>query len=204
VKADRGLGARLSPRQTHAYGPLKRAVRVLGTKAVDRRTRVGKALDQWRTNLIADLGGLENISTQGRALIDEAVLTKLILSSINVWMLKQPSLVSNKNRGVLPVVLHRNQLVATLKGLLEALGLERRAREVPSLEAYLASKRAEAKPPHHAQVQPRDTEHRFVKATPTVSETNEVAPDEQPAAPRTELITPATPADETTKPGPSA
>ena len=96
MKVDRGLGARLSPRQTHAYAPLKRAVKVLGTRAVDRRTRIGKALEQWRADLIADLGGLENISTQERAIIDEAVLTKLILSSINVWMLKQQSLVSNR------------------------------------------------------------------------------------------------------------
>jgi hypothetical protein len=83
VNGDRGLGARLSPRQTHAYAPLKRAVKVLGTRAVDRRTRIGKALEQWRADLIADLGGLENISTQERAIIDEAVLTKLILSSIS-------------------------------------------------------------------------------------------------------------------------
>jgi hypothetical protein len=138
VKVDRGLGARLSPRQTHAYAPLKRAVRVLGTKAVDRRTRVGKALDAWRRDLIADLGGLENISTQERALIDEAVLTKLILSSINVWMLKQQSLVSNKNRGALPVVLHRNQLVTTLKALLESLGLKRRSKPVKLLAEFIA------------------------------------------------------------------
>jgi hypothetical protein len=138
VKVDRGLGARLSPRQTHAYAPLKRAVKVLGTRAVDRRTRIGKALEQWRADLIADLGGFENISTQERAIIDEAVLTKLILSSINVWMLKQQSLVSNKNRGALPVVLHRNQLVTTLKVLLDSLGLKRRTKPVEQLEDYLA------------------------------------------------------------------
>jgi hypothetical protein len=138
VKVDRGLGARLSPRQTHAYAPLKRAVKVLGTRAVDRRTRIGKALEQWRADLIADLGGLENISTQERAIIDEAVLTKLILSSINVWMLKQQSLVSNRSRGALPVVLHRNQLVTTLKVLLDSLGLKRRAKPVEQLEDYLA------------------------------------------------------------------
>jgi hypothetical protein len=144
VNGERGLGARLSPRQTHAYAPLKRAVKVLGTRAVDRRTRIGKALEQWRSDLIADLGGLENISTQERAIIDEAVLTKLILSSINVWMLKQQSLVSNKNRGALPVVLHRNQLVTTLKVLLDSLGLKRRAKPVELLENYIAAKQREA------------------------------------------------------------
>jgi hypothetical protein len=91
-------------------------------------------------DLIADLGGLENIPTQERAIIDEAVLTKLILSSINVWMLKQQSLVSNKNRGALPVVLHRNQLVTTLKTLLDSLGWKRRQRDVPALADYLGAK----------------------------------------------------------------
>jgi hypothetical protein len=133
VKSDVKLGARLSPTQTHAYGPLKRAVRVLGTRAVDRRTRIGKALQAWRSELISDLGGIENLSAAKLALIDSAVKTKLILDSIEVWMLQQPSLVSGRNRGVLPVVLHRNSLVGTLKGLLETLGLERRARKVPTL-----------------------------------------------------------------------
>jgi hypothetical protein len=137
VKADERLGARLSARQTHGYRPLKRAVRVLGTRAVDRRTRIGKALDAWRADLIADLGGLDQLSKQEQAILEEAVLTKLILSSINVWLLEQPSLVNGRTRGVLPVVLHRNALVTTLRGLLVDLGLKRRTRELPPIADYL-------------------------------------------------------------------
>ncbi len=139
MKVDRSLGARLSSTQTHAYGPLKRAVRVLGTRAVDRRTRIGKALQAWRNELISDLGGIENLSAAKLALIDSAVKTKLILDSIEVWMLKQQSLVSGKTRGVIPVVLHRNSLVGTLKGLLETLGLERSARRIPTLAEVYAN-----------------------------------------------------------------
>ncbi len=65
-------------------------------------------------------------------------MTKLILSSLNVWMLEQPSLVSGRMRGALPVVRDRNALVTTLKGLLEALGLERRAKKVATLEDVAA------------------------------------------------------------------
>jgi hypothetical protein len=57
MKQDKSLGARLSPRQTHAYGPLKRAVKVLWTRAVDRRTRIGKAPEAW-PRAYADRGGL--------------------------------------------------------------------------------------------------------------------------------------------------
>ncbi len=41
---------------------LKCAVRVLGNRAVDRRTTVGKALAGWRDELISDLGGDTAIS----------------------------------------------------------------------------------------------------------------------------------------------
>lgn len=30
---------------------------VWGSRAIDRRSRVGKALEQWRADLVADLGG---------------------------------------------------------------------------------------------------------------------------------------------------
>src|SRR5439155_21004729 len=93
-RTDRELGARLSPRQTHAFGPLKRAVRVLSTRAVDRRTRIGKALQAWRSDMITDLGGIEELSAAKRALVDAAVKTKPILDSIEAWMFSQPSLVS--------------------------------------------------------------------------------------------------------------
>jgi hypothetical protein len=152
MKGDTTLGAKLSPRQSHAYKPLKRAVKVLGTKVVDRRTHQGRALVHWRAELIADLGGVENLSTQERALVDEAVMTRLIISNLNVWMLQQKSLVSGRNRGALPVVLHRNGLVATLKGLLEALGLQRRAKKVLSLEMIAAEYEAKKEAAEKAKV----------------------------------------------------
>ncbi len=66
------------------------------------------------------------------------------VSSVNAWLLAQRSLVCGRNRGVLPAVLHRNQLVTTLKVLLDALGLQRRAKQIPTLEQYIARPRSEA------------------------------------------------------------
>jgi hypothetical protein len=97
--ADRGLGARLSPTQTHAYRPLKRAVRVLGTRAVDRRTRIGKALDAWRADLIADLGGLEELSKQEQAIVEEAVCSlRLCPSSCRLVTVTMSSTSSHRAR----------------------------------------------------------------------------------------------------------
>src|SRR3954469_7070971 len=72
---------------------LKRAVRTLGSRTIDRRTRVGKALAAWCSDLAGDLGGLEALSTQQWAIVEQAATTRLILDSIDGWLAKQPSLI---------------------------------------------------------------------------------------------------------------
>jgi hypothetical protein len=111
---------------------------VLGNRAVDRRTTVGKALAGWRDELIDDLGG-DTTSTQQRALVDLVLRTKLMLDSIDAWLLKQPSLVNVRKRSLLPVVRERTQLADAIARYLAALGLERRVKPVTPLHEYLAS-----------------------------------------------------------------
>ena len=43
--------------QKHGLTSLKAAVNKLGGRVIDRRTTLGKALDAWRGELVADLGG---------------------------------------------------------------------------------------------------------------------------------------------------
>jgi hypothetical protein len=129
------------PYAKHGVTHLKRAVRTLGTRTIDRRTAVGKALAAWRADLLADLGGLANVTTQELALVDEAVKTKLILDSVDAWLLSQPTLINKRNRALYPVVRDRQALVASLRGLLGDLGLKRRAKNEPSLSQYLAAQR---------------------------------------------------------------
>jgi hypothetical protein len=69
--------------QTHGLTTLKRAVNKLGSRAIDRRTSLGKALDQWRGQLVADLGGPDMISTQELAIVNLAVKTKLLPASVD-------------------------------------------------------------------------------------------------------------------------
>lgn len=123
---------------------MKRALREHGTRAIDRRTSVGKALDHWRDELVADLGGSEQVSTQQRAIINVAVKTKLLLDSIDTWILKQPSLINLRKRAVHPVVLQRQQLADSLIRAMVQLGLERKAK-VLSLNDYLTN--GKTKPP---------------------------------------------------------
>lgn len=121
----------------HGISLMKRALKAGGARTLDRRTRVSKALDQWRDELISDLGGSEQISTQQRAIINVAIKTKLLLDSVDAWLLQQPSLINLRKRAVHPVVLQRQQLADSLIRAMVQLGLERKAKVLPSLTEYL-------------------------------------------------------------------
>lgn len=71
-----------------------------------------------------DLGG--DVSTAKDAIISLAVKTKLILDSIDVWLLQQPALIDKRKRSLLPAVRERQALADALARYLAMLGLERR------------------------------------------------------------------------------
>jgi len=119
----------------HGLNTLKRAVNTLGNRVIDRRTVTGRALAKWRKDLIQDLGG--DVSTQQAAVIDLAVKSKLLLDSIDVWLLTQETLVNKRKKSVIPAVMQRQQLADGLARYLAQLGLERKTKQV-SLEQYLA------------------------------------------------------------------
>ena len=53
----------------HGLNSLKTTVVKLGGRAADGRYRIGRQLQKWRRELIADLGGQDSITTQQRALV---------------------------------------------------------------------------------------------------------------------------------------
>ena len=122
---------------THGLTTLKRAVNGLGNRLVDRRTVTGRALAKWRTDLIQDLGG--DVSTQQSAIVDLAVKSKLLLDSIDVWLLTQPTLINKRKRSLLPVVKERQAIADGLAKYMAMLGLERRSKPV-NLQDYVQQK----------------------------------------------------------------
>ena len=68
--------------------------------------------------------------------------TKLILDSVDAWLLTQPTLINKRAKSVLPAARDRQTLVSTLRGLLGDLGLKRRAKALPSLGDYLRGREA--------------------------------------------------------------
>jgi hypothetical protein len=132
--------------QTHGLTTLKKAIKTIGGRVIDRRTSLGKALDQWRGQLIADLGGPEMISTQELAIVNLAVKTNLLLDSVDVWLLQQPTLINSRKRKIHPAVLERQQLSDALARYIAQLGLKRRAKPTQSIADLLAKGSASRQP----------------------------------------------------------
>jgi hypothetical protein len=96
-----------------------------GRKVIDTRTRLGKELMRWRASLVEDCGGLEALSTQQLALVDICMRTRLLLDSVDAWLLRQPSIIDKRKRQLFPVVQQRTALADALARYLGTLGLAR-------------------------------------------------------------------------------
>lgn len=126
--------------KTHGIHSARRALNEFGLRAIDGRSAVGVALRQFRASLVDDLGGEDALSTQQRAVIDVVVREKLMLDSIDAYVLDLPSLVHRRKRAILPVVRERSSIASSFVQHLQLLGLERKARPAPTLAEYLASR----------------------------------------------------------------
>jgi hypothetical protein len=125
--------------QMHGLYALKGALMRVGYRVVDGRTSTGKALAKWRAELIRDIGG--DPSTQESAIIDLIVKARLMLDSVDAWLLRQPTLVNARKKSLFPVLMQRQTLADSLVRYLTALGLARRAKDVDGdLQAYVREK----------------------------------------------------------------
>jgi hypothetical protein len=134
----------LMANQTQSMTVLKRGIDEVasrGRKVVDMRTRLGKELMRWRGELVADLGGTEQLSTQQLALVDISMPTKLLLDTVDAWLLRQPSIIDKRRRQLFPVVQQRTALADALARHLGTLGIARAARQVPRLDTVSVSVR---------------------------------------------------------------
>jgi hypothetical protein len=77
----------------HGLNTLRKAVNELakrGQSPIDEATETGQALAQWRGQLIQDLGGEEALSTQQRYIVELVTRLRLMLDSIDAWLLDHP------------------------------------------------------------------------------------------------------------------
>jgi len=125
--------------RVHGLKTLRRAVTQLTTRRLDGRSAVAVAVRRWKEDVRADLGG--DLTRAQETILEAAAQAWVILASLDDWIARQPTLVTKK-RQVLAVVMQRMQIAEGLARNLERLGLERRAKPVPDLTAYLAAKTA--------------------------------------------------------------
>jgi hypothetical protein len=78
--------------------------------------------------LIADLGGVTNVSVQEEAIVDLLVRDRILLDSVDAWLLSQPSLADRKRRSLIPALEQRARLADSMARRLQLLGLKRRTR----------------------------------------------------------------------------
>jgi len=138
-------------RLRHGLHTMQKAVTLLGSRALPARsTALGRALHEWRASLLEDLGGKDAVSTQQVALVELAVRTKLLVDSVDAYVLGMPSPVNKRRRCLHPVVRERQSLVNQLQSLLRDLGLERRAQQVDVVAQLQALHAASPSPPGDA------------------------------------------------------
>jgi hypothetical protein len=126
------------------YWAAKSALMKFGEHAFDGRTRVAKALDEARSDLVASLGGSDALSKQQEMIVAVATRTHFLLESLDAFIFSMPSPVNKRRRALYPVVRERQQLADSLARLLGQLGLERRAKPVKSLAEYISEDHEEA------------------------------------------------------------
>ncbi len=142
------------PRSRHGLNALMARVKVRGLAAIDGRTVAARALLDWRTDLVADLGGEAAISAQQRALVEVATRSKLYIDHLDAFLMEQQSLVNARRKAVLPVLRERQTLADSLARILAQLGLERRHAPAKSLQDVIAEIHA-GKAGQDAPVPPR-------------------------------------------------
>ena len=112
---------------------MKKAVAKYGTRAVDGRSKMAYQLRAWRKDVIDTLGGYDNVTPQELAIVEMASMNRMIICSIDAWILSHPTLI-RKDQSLMPAILQRQQLGNGLRDDLKAIGLHRRVKQVSLTE----------------------------------------------------------------------
>ncbi len=101
------------------------------------------AAREWRGEVLADLGGPEQVAATRMALLSAAVGTWIILHSMDRYLFElaaQDGLVNRRSRRAFAIVADRQRVADSLARQLETLGLDRAPAKVPTLADYLQEK----------------------------------------------------------------
>ncbi len=120
----------------HGVYKLKAGLKRMASGGLDRRRTLDRAVLEWESAVIADLGGPGNLTTLQRGILRALAWDRLFLDSAAV-LLAEMSLVNKRDRRFYRVVLERSQLEDSFARRAAMLGLERKAKPVPLLSEYV-------------------------------------------------------------------
>jgi hypothetical protein len=124
-------------RQTHGLTALKRVVSAKGIDGLDARTTAVRSVNEWRAQIIADLGGLENIPAAKLVLVEMACRTRVLVDHADVFLLGQASIINRRKKAFIPLVAQRQSLCDSLARLCAQIGLARVPKPIKSLQEHL-------------------------------------------------------------------
>ena len=124
---------------THGLFHVRTALLELGVSPLDGRSAVAQALRDYREELVQDLGG--DPSTAQSTLVDIVSRQKLLLDSIDTWLLQRPIMTMGSDGPALAPIMHQRELIASnLAKYLGLLGFQRHPKPIVSLGEYLEVK----------------------------------------------------------------
>jgi hypothetical protein len=101
------------------------------------------AAREWRQEVLADLGGPEQVAATRMALLNAAVGTWIVLASLDRYLFElaaKDGLVNRRSRHAFAIVQDRMRVADSLTKQLQTVGLERVPAKVPTLGAYVQEK----------------------------------------------------------------
>jgi hypothetical protein len=118
----------------HGYYALSRLIKRRG--ALDKRSMLGKMVQETTRQLEADLGG--DLSTAQRMLIEDVAVDTLLIQGLNARL----GVAAVHKGRINPIYTLRSQLISQRREHLKLLGLKRVSKEI-SLSDYLSEKYGE-------------------------------------------------------------
>ena len=165
----------------HQLTPVIATLRLRGISAVDGRTALGRAVKAWRRSQEAHLGA--KLTPPVVSILDHAEVTKLLVASIDAFLVADPSHVVNRKRRTLtPIALQRQGLVESHRRDMLALGLDHAAALGETEGEIIAAVRRDLRARRKARP-PRDGIRNLAQDGRAASETTVTPSPTEPAPP---------------------
>ena len=133
----------------HGLHSLQAAIREVGAQPLDGRSAISRALQQYKAELIEDLGA--DLTTAQMTLVDLAAQKKLMLDTAMAWIAQNlPVVVSEGDVRFVSLVREAELISMNLARILGQLGIQRRTKPVGTLAEYLEIRGGEESVGPHA------------------------------------------------------